>query len=147
MNRGYNSPHGLGQLPPSRTRNQRGPMVGIPYSEEPGGWVNPYTSTQYSFNASTAPLRVIAGNMRRTYLIIQNLEPVGGNPIYVGIGTEPTPANGFMIAPDGGWIEFTGGANGGSYCPRSDIYVVSVGPAIGVILEGAMIPREQLERV
>lgn len=137
----------FGQLPQNRLRG-RGPMVGQQYADDPGQWVNPYTSTQFSFNAGAAPLRVVAGNLRRTYLLIQNLEPAGGNSIYVGIGVEPTAANGFLIAPNGGFIEFIGGADGGGYCPRGDIYVLSpIGPGIGVVLEGGMIPKEQLERV
>lgn len=134
----------LGQLP--QNRFQRGPIVGQMLPEVEGDYVNPYTSAQFSFNAGLVATRIVAANMRRTYLLVQNLEAAGGNPIYVGIGVEPTIANGFLIAPDGGFIEFIGGAGGGGYCPRSDIYVISTGAAIGVALEGGMIPREQLER-
>lgn len=134
----------LGQLP--QTRFQRGPIVGQMLPEVEGDYVNPYTSAQYSFNAGLVATRIVAANMRRTYLLVQNLEAAGGNPIYVGVGVEPTIASGFLIAPDGGFIEFIGGANGGGYCPRQDIFVISIGAAIGVVLEGGMIPREQLER-
>lgn len=134
----------LGQLPATRT--QRGAIVGTMVEYE-GGYVNPYTAAQYSFNAGLVSVRIMAANLRRTYMLIQNLEPVGGNPIYIGIGVEPTIANGFLLAPDGGWLEFIGGASGGSYCPRVEIYAISTGPAIGVALEGGMIPREQLERL
>jgi len=142
MHRRY--PPGLGQLP--QTRLQRGPIVGQMMPEEEGDYVNPYTSAQFSFNASLVATRVVTANMRRTYLLIQNLEAAGGNPIYVGVGVEPSIGNGFVIAPDGGYIEFIGGADGGGFCPRSDIYVVSIGAAIGVVLEGGMIPLEQRER-
>lgn len=144
MQNRYGMRGGLGQLP--QTRYQRGPIVGQMLPDVEGDYVNPYTAAQFSFNAGLVATRIVASNMRRTYLLIQNLEAAGGNPIYVGIGVEPTIANGFVIAPDGGYIEFIGGANGGGYCPRSDIYVISTGPAIGVVLEGGMIPLEQREK-
>lgn len=144
MQRRYPPAPGFGQLP--ATRMQRGPIVGQMLPDVEGDYVNPYTAAQFSFNAGLVAVRIVASNMRRTYLLIQNLEAAGGNPIYVGIGVEPTIANGFLIAPDGGYIEFIGGANGGGYCPRSDIYVISVGAAIGVVLEGGMIPLEQREK-
>lgn len=145
MRNRYSMPgNALGQLP--QARFQRGPIVGQMLPEVEGDYINPYTAAQYSFNAGLVATRIVAANMRRTYLLLQNLEAAGGNPIYVGVGVEPTIANGFLIAPDGGFIEFIGGAGGGGYCPRSDIYVISTGPAIGVALEGGMIPREQLEK-
>lgn len=50
------------------------------------GWLNPFTMTSYQVAVPTlAPIKAIPGNMRRTYLIIQNLGP--GN-LYVNFGTD-----------------------------------------------------------
>lgn len=52
------------------------------------GYVNPYRTVMYSITglSTTIPARVLQGNFKRCYLIIQNLGP--GN-MYVGIGTDP----------------------------------------------------------
>lgn len=52
------------------------------------GYENPFRTVMYSITglSTTIPSRVLTGNLRRTYLIIQNLGP--GN-MYVGIGTDP----------------------------------------------------------
>lgn len=52
------------------------------------GYVNPYRTVMYSVTglSTTIPTRAIIGNLRRSYLLIQNTGP--GN-LFVGIGTDP----------------------------------------------------------
>lgn len=77
---------------------------GNPYLDEPGiaeqlqrpldpgidtpGYVNPYRTIMYAVQtlSSSVPTRVLVGNPKRTYLLIQNQGP--GN-LYVGIGVDP----------------------------------------------------------
>lgn len=52
------------------------------------GYENPYRTVMYSVTglSTSIPMRVLTGNLRRTYLIVQNLGP--GN-LFLGIGTDP----------------------------------------------------------
>lgn len=72
-------------LDPDASEAARTPMD--PGIDTPG-YVNPYRTVMYSITglSTTVPSRVLTGNFRRTYLIIQNLGP--GN-MFVGIGTDP----------------------------------------------------------
>lgn len=71
--------------------NQPGVTEQMQLPADPGitlkGWLNPYKSTTYvQVLASTANAQIILpGNLRRTYLLIQNLGP--GN-IWVNFGSE-----------------------------------------------------------
>lgn len=50
------------------------------------GWLNPFKMTSYVVAVPTsAPVQAIPGNLRRTYLLIQNLGP--GN-VFVGFGAD-----------------------------------------------------------
>jgi hypothetical protein len=51
-------------------------------------FVNPYRTVMYSVAglSTTQPQRIITGNFKRTYLLVQNLGP--GN-LFLGIGTDP----------------------------------------------------------
>lgn len=50
------------------------------------GWINPYRMTSYQVAVPTTnPIQAIPGNLRRAYLIVQNLGP--GN-LYVNFGTD-----------------------------------------------------------
>lgn len=73
------------ELLPSMSEAARTPMD--PGIDTPG-YTNPYRTVQYSITglSTTLPTRVLTGNLKRTYLLIQNLGP--GN-MYLGIGTDP----------------------------------------------------------
>lgn len=50
------------------------------------GWINPYSQTTYRVAVPTAaPIQALPGNLRRTYLLIQNLGP--GN-LYFNFGAD-----------------------------------------------------------
>lgn len=72
-------------LSPDASIDARTPMD--PGIDTPG-FLNPYRTVMYSITglSTTVPARALTGNLRRTYLLIQNLGP--GN-MFVGIGTDP----------------------------------------------------------
>lgn len=70
--------------------NQPGVTDQMQLPADPGikyqGWLNPFKSTTYRFDVSTTDARVILpGNMRRTYLLIQNMGP--GN-VWINFGAD-----------------------------------------------------------
>lgn len=71
--------------------NQPGVTPQLQLPADPGitlkGWLNPYKSTTYlrTLATTTDPVIILPGNMRRCYLLIQNLGP--GN-IWVNFGSD-----------------------------------------------------------
>lgn len=72
-------------LNPDDSLNARTPLD--PGFDTPS-FVNPYRTVMYSVAglSTTVPQRIITGNFKRTYLLVQNLGP--GN-LFLGIGTDP----------------------------------------------------------
>lgn len=72
-------------LTPQASIDARTPMD--PGIDTPG-YTNPFRTVMYSITgiSTTIPLRALTGNLKRTYLLIQNLGP--GN-MYLGLGVDP----------------------------------------------------------
>ena len=96
-------------------------------------WTNRYTLSLFPFTIGISPERVLPANPMRTYLIIQNKS---AGIIFVNFGQNPTEFASIEIAA-GGNYEIIGGAQGGSFVPPDDVYILGSAAALdGSIGEG-----------
>lgn len=96
-----------------QTQQPLTPGIDIP------SFVNPYKTVMYSIAglSTSIPQRVIPGNFKRTYLMIQNLGP--GN-LFLGIGTDPNAGGTNVLNLVGSQIYEQIG--GGFYLPPNPWY-------------------------
>lgn len=134
-------PFALGELPEDYERQGR---VLDPSSAAAIDWINRYKTTDFFRLIGTASVNLLMNNQLRTYLLIQNLDPV--NDLFVSYGKDAVLNQSERITA-GNILEYTGGAPSGSHVPSDSINIIASGAATPiVVVEGTLMPYELATR-
>lgn len=133
--------HGpLGDLPEDITRERRADQAFDPSAGLYLDWTNRYKTTNFRILIGTASQTVLQNNGLRTYLLIQNKDPV--SDLFLTFTTDASLDAGILIIPRGNY-ELIGGEAGGAFVPSDSVNLIGAAADISVVVvAGTLMPME-----